>query len=100
MFLGALPPLQTPVRLPIGNFGVFPFVWRVDAWPGQFVTSDEVAAVHRYAFDRLASGEGRSTFRYVGHGRDVELPCVDLDGARIWGLTLRMVDTLLERLAR
>ena len=97
-YLGALPPLRSPVRLPTAAFGVFPFVYRVEAWPDAFLTSAEVAAVHRFSLERLVAGEGRGRFRYVGSGHDMDLPCVDLDGARVWGLTLRMVDLLLERL--
>jgi 8-oxo-dGTP pyrophosphatase MutT (NUDIX family) len=96
-FLGALPPLRSPVRLPTAAFGVFPFVFRVQVWPGDFRTSDEVAALHRFALERLLSDEGRGTFRYDRNGYDVELPRLDLDGVRIWGLTLRMLDALLER---
>jgi 8-oxo-dGTP pyrophosphatase MutT (NUDIX family) len=96
-YLGALPPLRSPTRLPSANFGVFPFVFRVEAWPCAFTLSGEVAAVHRFTLERLIVGEGRGTFRYDRNGYDLELPHVDLDGVRVWGLTLRMVDALVER---
>ena len=54
--------------------------------------------IHRIAARRLLAGEGRGEFRYIGHGYDLMLPCVRIDGTFIWGLTLRMLDELAERL--
>ncbi|MFZ5482053.1 MAG: NUDIX hydrolase [Myxococcota bacterium] len=96
-FVGALTPLRSPLRTPTVDFAVFPFVWRVAAWPA-FAPSDEVAAIHTFALARIRAGEGRGTFRYRGYGFDTDLPCLDLDGQRIWGMTLRMLDDLLGRL--
>jgi 8-oxo-dGTP pyrophosphatase MutT (NUDIX family) len=96
-FLGALTPQRSPVRLPNVDFAIFPFVYRVGGWP-PFSPNEEVAAVHTWALDRFLRGDGRSTFRYTRYGLDRDLPCVDLDGQRIWGLTLRMVDDLVGRL--
>lgn len=96
-YVGALPPLRSPVRLPTAAFGVFPFVFRASAWPEAFRTSEEVAALHRFPMERLLSGDGRGSFRYDRNGYDLDLPCLDLDGVRIWGLTLRMLDALLDR---
>jgi hypothetical protein len=44
------------------------------------------------------SEEGRGTFEYRFRGRVLPLPKVDLDGCRIWGMTLRVLDDLLERI--
>lgn len=75
-----------------------PFVFRVDTPLGTFATNEEVASIHRIALgDLLADdGRGRMTLEYKGAAR--ELACVDFDGQRLWGLTLRMVDDLLDRL--
>lgn len=77
---------------------IVPYVFGVERW-GEFALSGEVDAVHLIEASRIFGGEGRSTFRYRGHGYDLDLPCVHLDGAFIWGMTLRMLDELAERLA-
>jgi len=96
-FLGALPPMTTPLRLPTKSFGIHPYVFRLDAWPA-LRTSEEVAAIHRFGLHRMLAGEGRGEFTWRGHGVERVLPCVRLDGTFVWGLTLRVVDDLLERL--
>ena len=75
---------------------VRPFVFRLDHWP-ELQPSHEVAAVHRFDFQRIVAGEGRGTFQYPWQGVEWEFPCVRLDGELIWGLSLRMIDDLLER---
>lgn len=57
--------------------------------------NDEVASVHWFSLERLLSGEGRGTLLYDYEGTSLELPSLRLDGALIWGLTLRLVDDLL-----
>ena len=98
VYVGALPVRQSPLRDPKFGFGIFPFVYRVAGWPA-FVPSDEVAAVVPFAMERLLAGEGRGEFRYQGWGVDRVVPCVRLDDTLIWGLTLRMLDDLLERVS-
>lgn len=99
-FLGALPLQMSPIRDPQQEFGVFPFVYRVGAWPSFVPDPREVAAIHLLDAERLVAGEGRGQFRYQGHGYDLELPCVRLGGAFIWGMTLRMLDQLVDSLPR
>lgn len=96
-FLGALTPMVSPLRLPIPGYTIHPYVFRVHGWP-DFRTSGEVAAIHRFRLDRLIVGEGRGEFTWRGHGMERQLPCVRLDGTFVWGLTLRVVDDLVERL--
>jgi 8-oxo-dGTP pyrophosphatase MutT (NUDIX family) len=48
----------------------------------------------------LADRSNRSTLRWKRSGMPVPLPCYRYRGRTIWGLTLRMVDELLELLAR
>lgn len=98
-YLGALRIQRSPLRDPALGFGIFPFVYRVPRWPASFAPSEEVAAVHRFALPRFLAREGRGEFRYTGWGQDRVLPCVDLDGTRIWGLTLRMLDDLVAALS-
>ncbi len=96
-FVGALTPMVSPLRTPTKGFAIHPYVYRVGGWP-DFRPSEEVAAVHRFGLDRLLTGEGREEFTWRGYGMERVLPCVRLDGTFVWGLTLRVVDDLLERL--
>ncbi len=92
---GALPPQRSPLRRPDIALAVFPFLFRVEAWK-DLGTSEEVASVHRFDVEALLGPENRGTFRYQGWGYDRDLPCVRVDGALIWGMTLRMLDDLAE----
>jgi 8-oxo-dGTP pyrophosphatase MutT (NUDIX family) len=96
--VGALAALRSPVRMPGASLAVVPWVFTVEDWPARFDVSDEVATVHRFALSRWLAGEGRGTFTWQREATRMELPCVDLDGQRIWGMTLRMIDDLLERI--
>jgi 8-oxo-dGTP pyrophosphatase MutT (NUDIX family) len=96
--LGALPSLRSPLRSVRAPMAVSPWVFTVPRWPERFTLSEEVAQVHRFALKRLLAREGRGTFPWSGHGTTLELPRLDLDGQRVWGLTLRMLDDLLARL--
>lgn len=96
LFHGALPPLA-PLRLPVKSFNVHPYVFSVDAWP-ELQTSEEVAAVHRVPLRHLLDGVGRGEFTWSKWGMSRTMPCVRIEGAMVWGLTLRVVDDLLERL--
>ena len=97
---GALDVLRSPLRAPTNPVAVVPWLFRVDTWPAAWNPNEEVAAVHTFALSRILAGEGRGTFRWRGHGVEHDLPHMDLDGQRVWGLTLRMVDDLVARLQR
>lgn len=75
-----------------------PFVFGIEALPTTFTPNDEVASIHRLSLSRLLGNEGRGWMPFEHRGTSLELPCVDFDGQRLWGLTLRMVDDLLHRL--
>ena len=98
MGLGRLNDLASPGRTP--SMVVSPFVYALDSDPQVTIEPTEVAAHYWFGLQRLVDGEGRSTFRYVHEGRTLDLPCVDLDGQRIWGITLGIVDELVGRLQR
>lgn len=91
--LGALDDLRTR---PVRSMMVRPWVFRVHAEP-VFQPNYEVAGVLSVSLDRLLAGEGRGRMYWPGPV-GVPLPCVDLEGQRLWGLTLQMVDDLLDRL--
>ena len=93
--LGALSDATTAPHLP--PLVVRPWVFRLDRHPA-LTPNHEVASVHTLGVDALLAGVGRSTFTYEARGLDLQLPCVDFDGVRLWGMTLWMVDDLLRRL--
>lgn len=95
--VGALDVLLSPFRDPSGHFGVAPYVYRIDAFP-PLTPNHEVASTHLLSLERLRRGEGRGEFTLTGYGPPREMPCVRIDGVFIWGMTLRMLDTLLARL--
>ena len=94
-FLGALDEIATFNQLP--RMVIRPFVFFLDA-PPRLAPNEEVRSTHPLAISRLLAGEGRGEFTLKWGGRDVQLPCVDFDGVRLWGLTLQVVDGLLHRI--
>ena len=76
---------------------VSPFVYAIDSVPVLNVDETEVADAFWLGLDRLMGAEGRGTFTLEFQGRTVTLPRIELDGARIWGMTLRVVDDLVGR---
>lgn len=96
--LGQLRPVVTPsraVRLPRMRVHAYTFGLR-EVPPMQ--PNGEVASVHWFGLERLLADEGRATFPYSWSGEKLRLPCIRLDGCFIWGMSLRMIDDLLERL--
>ncbi|MBN1334733.1 MAG: CoA pyrophosphatase [Deltaproteobacteria bacterium] len=94
--LGPLPVQVTLPHLPV-RLAVHPFVFGLPQRVA-LCTSDEVARVLWLPLEDLLSGRGRGTLRWHWQGVGVDLPCVRLDGERLWGMTLLMVDDLLDRL--
>ena len=94
--IGRLTDLHSPVRSGPAAMVISPFVYRLDRSPA-LSPNHEVADVHWLSFERLARGEGRGSFEMAWMEERWVMPCIDIDGVRIWGLTLRMVDELLER---
>jgi 8-oxo-dGTP pyrophosphatase MutT (NUDIX family) len=94
--LGALDDVASPA---MGRRSVVvrPYVFWMSSLPA-LRPNEEVAAVHRIGLPRLLRGEGRSRFLYEWGDHQVPLPEVDVDGRRLWGMTLRVIDDLLDRL--
>ncbi|HMV67367.1 MAG TPA: CoA pyrophosphatase, partial [Myxococcota bacterium] len=92
--LGQLDDLRTR---PIRTMMIRPFLFRLDREPA-FRTSAEVAGWHPIALDDLLAGRGRGPMRWPMDALGVLLPRVDFEGGRLWGLTLAVVDDLLDRL--
>jgi len=95
--LGSLDQVTTISGLP--PLVVQPWVLWVQTF-GELTLNHEVASVHRVPLDTLLSDQGRSTFQLDFRGTPVTLPQVDVGaGDRfLWGMTLRMIDGLLDRL--
>lgn len=94
--LGVLDDLQTPTMNP--SRVVRPHVFQVPSLEVGALQPAEVTAVLQMGLDPLLAGVGRGSFEFDWKGRGWTLPCVDLDGQRLWGMTLRMVDDLLHRI--
>lgn len=94
--VGALDELASPVRAGPTRLVVSPFVYTLSQVP-ELRPNHEVASVHWIALERLALGDGRGGFELAWQGQRWWMPHVELDGVRIWGLTLRMLDDLLGR---
>ncbi len=97
--LGVLDDIGTRPRLPRKPIAVRPLVYWVDRRP-TVQPNHEVDAVFWFEFERILAGEGRGSFVREYGGSRYTLPRMDLEGQRVWGLTLRMVDELLARLRR
>jgi len=88
---------EVPTVHPLPPLLVRPYVFTLDRVPA-FEPNHEVASVHRFPIEALLAGEGRGKMTRTFRGMEWTLPYVDHDGVRLWGLTLRMVDDLLDRI--
>jgi len=82
------------------SLSISPFVFaaRGDVPPLQ--PNDEVQEALWVPWSYLAEPRNRSTMTWARNGVSLPMPCYDLGGRAIWGLTLRMVDELLELATR
>lgn len=97
-YVGPLDDLESPARIAQRRLVITPHVWIIGEAP-QLRPNGEVAGVHWFGLSRLVSGEGRGEFTYRWRGQPVQLPVIRLESRDVWGLTLRIVDDLLERVA-
>ena len=96
-FLGALDD-QSTVNQNLPSRIIRPHVFRVPSFGELTLQPSEVADVRIWPLARLLDNDTRGDFLFDYRGHSMTLPCVDLDGARLWGLTLRFVDQLLHRI--
>lgn len=91
-----LPDLRASARTKQTDLTVTPFVFTVDD-DVAISANAEVAASLWVPLETLLTGP-RSTFDFPHEGTTYAMPCVYLEpGAhRLWGMTLRMLDTLLD----
>lgn len=96
MFAGALDDLAAVGGRP--GLVVRPYVFLWPSAPPALTPNAEVAETLLVPLDQLLDGTGRSTMTWQREGVTATLPCVALGTHRLWGLTLRMVDDLLDRI--
>ena len=94
--LGPLSPLRVPYRVSNKAMVIEPFVFCLEERM-ELVPNEEVAGVYFFSLSSLLRGEGRGEFQLPHRGEDLLLDCIDQQGVRIWGLSLRMLDELLQR---
>jgi 8-oxo-dGTP pyrophosphatase MutT (NUDIX family) len=95
--LGRLPDVPAFSRRGTDGLVVVPFVFGIRS-DVAIIPNVEVAGTLWIPLATLARGDGRSTFKLDHGGTSYEMPCIHLEpgGHRLWGLTFRMLETLLE----
>ncbi len=100
-FLGKLPDLPAFTRSKRSSLVVSPYVFglRGDV---AVAPNHEVAETLWVPLAELAGISGRGTFVWTWEDKSMELPCIRLPPAQhiLWGMTYRMLETMLEALAR
>jgi 8-oxo-dGTP pyrophosphatase MutT (NUDIX family) len=97
--LGRLTEIHTHLRTGPAPHSVVPFVFELLGEP-PLAPNDEVQETLWVALDFLADRRNRSAFTWMRDGRPVSMPCYRIGPGVLWGLTLRLVDELLEIAAR
>jgi 8-oxo-dGTP pyrophosphatase MutT (NUDIX family) len=93
--LGQLAPLPAMARGRPVNLTIVPFVFELTIQT-ELTYSAEVAEAVWVPIGPLLDGRLRTTFAVERDGGErVELPAHDIDGRVVWGLTYRMLDSLL-----
>lgn len=95
--LARLPDVPAFTRSKAANLVVTPFVFALRG-DVTVVPNDEVASTLWVPVATLARGEGKSSFTFEYEGNIYDLPCIHLDPGqhRLWGLTYKMLETLLD----
>ncbi len=93
--LGRLSEVRT--HLPLGSVphSVVPFAFAVDGDP-QLRRNEEVQEALWVPLSFLLDRGNRSAFTWVRKGVPLPMPCTTFQGRVIWGLTLKIVDELIE----
>lgn len=76
---------------------VAPYLFELTSEPN-LQPNHEVQEVVWIPLSFLLDDKNRSTMQYRKMGLNWELPCYRYEGRMVWGLTLKMVDELLERI--
>ncbi len=94
-YLGRLSDLQASGQGRLLPMIITPFVFRV---PAELPMSPnhEVAELVWVPLSLFTDRSRRESMQWQYEGRDWTLPCYFFEGRRIWGLSLQMIDELLE----
>ncbi len=93
--LGRLSEVRT--HLPLGSVphSVVPFAFAIDGNP-RLKLNQEIQEALWVPLSFFLDRGNRSAFTWVRKGLPLPMPCYTFEGRTIWGLTLRIVDELLE----
>ena len=94
--LGVLDAVYSPVQLE-HRIGVQPYAYWCDTLPA-LTPNHEVDAVHWIPLRFLLDPTNRTQFTATWENQDYSLPMIGWKEQRIWGMTLRIVDDLVERI--
>jgi 8-oxo-dGTP pyrophosphatase MutT (NUDIX family) len=88
---------EVRTHLPLGSVphSVAPFVFTLEKDP-VLSLNYEVQETIWVPFAFLAERRNRKSFTWVRRGLPLPMPCYEYEGRVIWGLTLRIVDEVLE----
>jgi 8-oxo-dGTP pyrophosphatase MutT (NUDIX family) len=93
--IGQLSEVRTHLPLGAVPHSVVPFVFTLEGEPA-LTLNHEVQETVWVPLPFLSDRDNRSAFTWVRRGLPVPMPCFKYDGRVIWGLTLRIVEELLE----
>lgn len=95
--LARLPDVPVFTRSKKADLVVTPFVFALRS-DVAVVPNIEVATTLWVPLSTLARGEGKSSFKFDWNGQTLDLPCIHLGPGqhRLWGMTYRMLETLLD----
>jgi 8-oxo-dGTP pyrophosphatase MutT (NUDIX family) len=100
--IARLPDVPAFTRSKQSSLVVTPYVFALDpvAAHAALTPNREVAETMWVPFDVLARGEGKGTLPWTWEGKELDLPCIRIGPEQhvLWGLTYRMLETLLEAL--
>jgi 8-oxo-dGTP pyrophosphatase MutT (NUDIX family) len=96
--LGALSEVRTHLRSGPGPLSVVPFVFELKGEP-TLIPNNEVQEALWVPLPFLLDRANRGRFVWTGRGVPLVMPCYRFGERVIWGLTLHMLDELLDLLA-
>ncbi|MFT3769362.1 MAG: CoA pyrophosphatase [Minicystis sp.] len=97
--LAELPELHAIAHGKRAGLIITPFVFALESDAPLSFAHHEVAEALWTPFGPLARREHAGTMTWEMEGRSLELPCLNVDGRVVWGLTYRMLEMLFEALS-
>lgn len=95
-----LPDVPAFMRSRRGGLVVTPYVFALRGAADVLPNEAEVASTLWVPLSSLAQGEGRGTYSFTWENKPYEVPCYRLEPGQkvLWGMTYRMLETMLEAL--